>query len=126
MCNVIKNIRMPDIYFRHNGQIDITVSVVKSLDIKEGDTINVWKNDDEYYLYAIHNDNSVPGRRKAICRPTKKGTNFMRANCKQLTDYITSLTNAREAHLFVGQLVELEPIGKALPLIVSNNKYLYN
>lgn len=123
MCNII-NTRQPDIYFRHNGKIDITVSIVKSLEIKEGDTINVWKNDDEYYLYVMHNDNAVIGKRKGVCHPAKKGTNFMRVYCKQLTDYITGLTKTREAHLCVGEMVELKSIGKALPLIVSNNKYI--
>lgn len=58
--------RKPDIYFRENGQIDITSRVSKTLGLHPGDAINVWNAGGEYYLYVA--ERNVKGKFRGVCR----------------------------------------------------------
>ena len=96
MCSLLDTHRRPDIIFRPNGRIDITAKVATLLSLKPGDAINVWKEEDEYYLYVARR--SADSNSRAICRK-------------------------KEAHLTVGESVNLPMFGKAIHLITRNNLY---
>lgn len=113
--------KKPDIYFHSNGQIDITARITKLLEINEGDSINVWSSGNEYYLY-VANRNPI-GNEKGVCRKTNKGSNFLRANFIELARNIISVCGKKEAYLPIGELVFVNPIGKAVTLITRNNLY---
>lgn len=113
--------RKPDIYFRENGQIDITSRVSKTLGLHPGDAINVWNAGGEYYLYVT--ERNVKGKFRGVCRKVNFGSNFLRANFYDLAKKIIALCGKREAHLPVGSAVEVDNIGTALPLITRNNLY---
>lgn len=124
MCSVIGNSRNPDIYFRHDGRIDITANVAIMLGLDEGDVIDIWQENDEQYLYVLHKAEAITGRHAAVCKSTKKRNRFMRAWCVKLCKHILSLCgNSMEAHLYVGSPIVHRHIGKALPLITRNNLY---
>lgn len=121
MCNLINTPRRPDIIFRPSGRIDITARVTSLLSIEPGDAINVWKEEDEYYLYVSRR--LADAHSRAICRRVNKGSNFLRAWSAQLASAIIQISGKKEAHLTVGEPVELPVFGKALPLITRNNLY---
>lgn len=124
MCSVLGNSRLPDIYFRADGRIDITADVVAELGITDGDVVDIWQEGDEQLLYILHRSGTVAGRHTAVCRSTKKNHKFMRVWCIKLCNHIRSVCDdADEAHLYVGEPVQHPRIGKAVPLITRNNLY---
>lgn len=120
MSSVIGTTRKPDIYFRSSGQIDITARVTEDLGLSPGDSLDIWQDGEEYYLYA--RKNSDPRRRKAVCRPANKRNRFMRAHSRTLTDYVSSLTGTPDSYLFVGVLTKINNTN-ALPLLIKSNTY---
>ena len=120
MSSVIGTTRKPDIYFRKSGQIDITARVTEDLGLSPGDSLDIWQEGGEYYLYARKNPDSRG--RKAVCRPSNKRGRFMRAHSKTLTDYVTRLTGTPEAYLLVGSLTVVNNTS-ALPLLIKSNTY---
>lgn len=120
MSSVIGTTRKPDIYFRSSGQIDITVRVTEDLGLLPGDSLDIWQEGEEYYLYARKNVD--PRRRKAVCRPANKRNRFMRAHSRQLTDYVSRLTGTPESYLLVGSLTKINNTS-ALPLLIKSNTY---
>ena len=125
MCSVLgSSTRLPDIYFRADGRIDITASVVLALDIREGDSLDIWEDGGERLLYVRNRASSSIGRHKATCRSTKKSHRYMRAWCVELCSYMLACTGGlSEAHLLVGEKTVHPLIGVAVPLITRNNLY---
>ena len=121
MCSLLDTHRRPDIIFRPNGRIDITAKVATLLSLKPGDAINVWKEEDEYYLYVARR--SADSNSRAICRQVNKGSNFLRVWSTPLASAIIKLSGKKEAHLTVGESVNLPMFGKAIHLITRNNLY---
>lgn len=125
MCSVLGNSRLPDIYFRSDGRIDITADVVAELGIHDGDVIDIWQEDKEQLLYILHRSENIFGRHIAVCHGTRKHHKYMRAWCVKLCRHILSVCggDVREAHLFVGLPIEHPRIGKAIPIITKNNLF---
>lgn len=121
MCSLINTHRRPDIIFHPNGRIDITARVTNLLSLEPGDAINVWKEEDECYLYVARR--SADTNSRAICRQVNKGSNFLRVWSTSLASAIIKLSGKKEAHLTVGESVNLPMFGKALHLITRNNLY---
>ena len=125
MCSVLgSSTRLPDVYFRADGRIDITASVVLALDLREGDSIDIWEDGGERLLYVRNRAGSSVGRHKATCRSTKKSHRYMRAWCVELCSYVLRTTGGLpEAHLLVGEKMMHPQVGAAVPLITRNNLY---
>lgn len=119
MPNVLGNTRKPDVFFRKDGRIDITASASKLLNLEAGDCINIWSDESGLYLYAT----KPVGQHRAVCRIVNKRSRYLRASCKELTDFINSVTGDKETHIPVGTPVHLSAVGLALPLITRLNLY---
>lgn len=117
----MSNHRRPDIIFHPSGRIDITARVTTLLSLQAGDAINIWKEEDEYYLYVARR--SADANTRAICRQVNKGSNFLRAWSAPLASAIIQISGKKEAHLIVGEPVQLPLFGMAIPLITRNNLY---
>lgn len=118
--NLASNIK-PDIYFRRNGQIDISARVARMLSLSAGDAINVWHVGGEYYLYV--SGRGARGKLRGVVYPTVKHRSTFRTSFKELTRAIIDACGAEEAHLRIGEAVDIRPIGLAVPLITRNNLY---
>ncbi len=113
--------RRPDIYFHRNGQIDITARVSNALDLQCGDAINIWHASGEYYLYVT--ERNVKGKYRGVCRKVNRKSRYFRANFYDLAKSIIEVCGKQEAYLPVGEPVEIENIGVAIPIITRNNLY---
>ena len=128
MESLIGNTRRPDISFFRNGQINITARIAKYLFLSEGDIIDVMKSGKELYLYVKSRSKDIVGLHSGRCRSTrpKKGYRNFRANCKRLTDAIFEECDGdKVVRLAAGDPIDIEPLGKAIPLITRINLH-YN
>lgn len=126
MESLIGNTRKPDLTFFRNGQINITARIAKCLSLSEGDIVDILKSDRELYFYVKSRNGDIVGQHSGRCRSTrpKKGYRNFRVNCKRLTDAIFRECNGRDVvQLAAGDLIEIDHIGKALPLITRINLY---
>lgn len=119
MPSVLGNTRKPDVFFRKDGRIDITASASRLLNLEAGDCINIWSDESGLYLYAT----KPVGQHRAVCRLVNKGSRYLRASCKDLTDFVNSITGGKESHIPVGEPVCISAVGIALPLITRLNLY---
>lgn len=114
MQNIIERTRRPDITFHKSGKIDITARVARILNLKQGDSINMAKDENgELFLFAQQNQ---IGRHHAKVYKTCKSLNF-RANSKLLYwsfiyTYDVEIT-AEKVSFFCGE-----------PLTINNKTYL--
>lgn len=117
---LLKKQREHDLYFGKGGRIEIRASVSKTLGLSEGDAINICEDRDETYIFK-HGVSSDGRNYKAVCRKVNNGSRFFRVNCKELTNYILKKTKTDYAKLYVGDPVELNGIGRAVPIIIKSN-----
>ena len=118
----LKNTRRPDITFHSDGRIDITARVAKALSLRPGDVIDIAHDTGEYYLYVKHR-NAV-GRHEAQCHATYRGKtcNNLRAHSKQLCLAVLRVNgNYTIARLPVGEPLQHQGLGIALPIIIHHN-----
>lgn len=120
MESIIGSPRRADITFHHNGCIDITSRVAKSLGIKPGDSIGIMRDGYEYYLKCHHHVESASGFWVAVCRPaSRKGSGYMRAYCKQLTAPVLEACAAhKKVGLPCGEIVSDRLGNKLMPIIM--------
>lgn len=121
MCNLITSQPRADVKFLPNGRIDITAKVTGILSLCPGDAINIWEEDEEYYLYVSRRN--ADERFFARCKENRKGSRYMRVWCKRLATAVIAIAGDKEAHLMIGEPVEIKSLGVALPLITRNNLY---
>lgn len=121
MCNLITSQPRADIKFLPNGRIDITAKVTGILSLCPGDAINIWEEDGEYYLYVARRN--ADKKFFARCQENRKGSKYVRVWCKQLSQAVIEISGNKEAHLMVGEPVNLNNLGIAIPLITRNNLY---
>ena len=122
MTTTLENTRRPDITFHGSGRIDITARVAKALSLHQGDVIDIAHDDGEYYLYVKHR-NAV-GRHEAQCAPTYKGRtcNNLRAHSRRLCQAVLKVNgNYTTARLPVGEPLQQQGLGTALPIIIKRN-----
>lgn len=123
MKSILGNkIRKPDITFYRNGRIDISAHVVKALSMKRGDVIDILDHGMELYIFIRLHAPTV-GNYKATCYETKKNSRNFRTYSIQLCDGIMKICGADDLpriKLSVGEPVEIEGYGTALPLIYKN------
>ncbi|GEM_PF-957903 len=82
MKQLISTTRRPDITFCRDGRIHITAAVAAALQLQPGDSINVYADDGEFYVFAV--PNAGHGRFHARIYPTKQGCRNFRANSARL------------------------------------------
>jgi hypothetical protein len=121
MLEPLMKTRKWDISFHPDGKIDITSNVVKTLNMRAGDVINVCREGGEYYIYVSKRREDRIGRHKCVVWCVKKG-NYLRAGCVELCRLIMSICHTSEsAYLRCGEVVELPGIGTAVTLITLMN-----
>lgn len=126
MESLLGNTRKPDVSFFKDGHINITARVAKTLNIEEGDVIDILKDGKELYLYVKAKSKDVVGLHMNRCRSTRpeKGYRNFRTNCKRLCDAIFQLCGSSEVvQLAAGEGFEIENIGIVVPLITRINLY---
>lgn len=126
MESLLGNTRRPDVSFFKDGHINITARIAKSLQIEEGDIIDILKHDKELFLYIKLKSKDVVGLHSGRCRSTrpKKGYRNYRINSKRLCDAIFKLCDGSDVvQLAAGEIVEIPNIGLAVPLITRINLY---
>ena len=120
MENIIERTRRKDITFYKSGRIDITARVARILNLKQGDSINISKDENgEFLLFAQHNQF---GRHCAkVYKTCCKGLNF-RANSKKLYWSLVSIcevkTTAEKVSFFCGEQTNINNI-TYLPIITK-------
>ncbi len=118
---LIKQNRRPDISFNWQGSVNITTRVAKMLDLKEGDVINIAEQDNEFYLFVQYRA-QPNGAFKGRVYATNEHNGFLRArNTMLCRKMIAECDAAYCARLYVGDPVEVEGIGRAVPIITRLN-----
>lgn len=118
---LLKTIRRPDVTFCRNGRINITARVARSLQLTDGDAINIFSDGIEFLLFVQTKASSRIGRDYAVIHPSNKGSNHFVCNCIKLS---TALLNAigskdEQVSFFTGEPIEIH--GKTyIPIITSN------
>lgn len=123
MKNLISENVHPDITFRPSGLITLSSRIVRTLDIREGDVINIAQDKGESLLYVQHR--SPLGKFSGRCLRHKKKSHYMRIYFKKLTDIIISLCGQAEAHYRVGEAIKMGGT-TYLPIITKLNLYKGN
>ncbi len=118
------SVRKPDVTFRKaDGRISITARVAESLGLKSGDGIDIIA--DEYECHLAVRPHSVPGRYKAVCRPTNRGKrrclNF-RAYSREICDFVCSRFGSDVVALSAGETTE-HPLHGRLATLINRNLY---
>ena len=54
MQSILGNTRKADITFYASGRIDISARVAKHLQLSRGDVLDIMIDQDEFYLYVVH------------------------------------------------------------------------
>lgn len=123
MKSILGNkIRKPDITFFRNGRIDISAHVANVLSMKRGDIIDMFGHGMELYIFIRLHAPTI-GNYKATCYETKKNSRNFRTYSIQLCNSIMKICDAGDLpkiKLSVGEPVEIDGYGTALPLIYKN------
>lgn len=117
MQRLLENTRRHDITFHRSGLIRITARVVRALQLRPGDSINIAVSNGEYLLFAVRHN---IGRHEAQCHPTKQGCRNYCANSIRLCRmFFQALSlDADSVSFMVGE--PTEQLGaKYLPIITS-------
>lgn len=119
--NQIESNVKPDIKFMPNGDIHLTAKVVSLLGIKEGDAIQVARDEnDETYIY-IHTRRAKDKNITGIARRANKSAGYLRVRWLSLSrEIIKSDGRAPFAAYRVGDPHEIEGL-KVLPIITRKN-----
>ncbi len=113
MNKILQHSRRPDISFCRSGRIYISSRIVKFLDIRRGDSINIAFNEGECLLYVSGRGNAY--RNVAQCFPTKTGSKHFCANSVALARGLLDIIGikAKAVKFFVGE-----------PMSIANTTYL--
>ena len=126
MESLLGNTRRTDVSFFKNGRIDITSHVAKLLELSEGDVIDVIKSDRELYIYVKWRNADIVGRHTARCYKTKSNVacaNFRAFSVKLCASILDICGTDNVVRLPVGEQVNIEGIGIAVPLVTRINLY---
>lgn len=118
--SILGNTRRPDITIHASGQIDITAYIAETLDLQEGDSIDILTDGVEYYLYVAARKTNASGRHHALCRPSKAGSRHFRAYSRPLVTAILSQCGSRKHAAFTIGLPTLINGHKAIPIITRH------
>ena len=115
MQPLLENTRRHDITFHRSGLIRITARIVRILQLRPGDSINIAVSKGEYLLFAVRHN---VGRHEAQCRPAKLGGRNYCANsirlCRLLFESL-GLDSDRVSFMVGERIVSLDTI--YLPII---------
>ncbi|MCQ2166391.1 MAG: hypothetical protein MJY49_03030 [Bacteroidales bacterium] len=119
------NTRRPDITFYRSGRIDITARIANIIGLRDGDVIDIGREDGEYYLYRLHKAGQTIGRHEAQCMSTHKGrlhpSRNLRAFSKRLTDCILSMTTKGDtARVWCGGTTKFDNGETAVIIIIPS------
>lgn len=122
MESIIGCTRRPDITFYDDGRIDITAHIARQLSLSEGDSIDVGKEHDEYFLYVRrHYDPTVDFGFEATVRTTKKRSHNFRAYSVRLCRAVLNLYEEKnKVSPQIGQPQHHDNYGIFIPLIYIN------
>lgn len=115
---IILRSRRPDITFSRSGKISLTSRIVKSLQLRPGDAINITLDNGEFLLYAIHNP---VGKLIAQCWPSQKGSRHFCANSVALSRAILDHAgvSSSKAAFYAGYPFSFED-STFIPIITKN------
>lgn len=82
--SILRSTRRPDITFHNDGRVDISSRIVRALDMKPGDVIDILTGSGEIFLYVMIPSRKVCGSHEAQCQPTKAGSRNFRASSVRL------------------------------------------
>lgn len=119
MQTIINNNRRADIVFHPNGKIDLCARVVKTLNINDGDVIDILPHNDELYLYVKYKSPQI-GRYEGQCKHTSKNGAHSRVWSKTLSSAVmqyNGTATTQPLRLCVGEETAVAHIDKALPII---------
>ena len=128
MKHLLDNTRRHDITFNADGRIEISARATRALDLHPGDVIDVAIDEvgRECYLYIKHRAEKLSGRHKAQCHVTNsrvKKCNSLRAHSVELCRKVLDMRgcDSNQARLPVGDVVAIDGINSALPIIIRYN-----
>jgi hypothetical protein len=128
MKHLLDNTRRHDITFNADGRIEISARATRALDLHPGDVIDVAIDEvgRECYLYIKHRAEKLSGRHKAQCHVTNsrvKKCNSLRAHSVELCRKVLDMRgiSSNQARLPVGDVVAIDGINSALPIIIRYN-----
>lgn len=100
--------RRPDVAFFRSGRIDISARVAKILDLKQGDAIDIAREDDEYFLYVAHRAPLFGKFRGQCIRTNKRGGHF-RTYSRDLSRAVFAITKSdslrQKENISVGETI---------------------
>ncbi len=117
LTSILGSTRKADITFHPNGKIDITSRIVKALDIRAGDVIDIMKGGGEFYLFVSSRSSDNCGRHQAVCYPSKRGAHHFRTYSIALTIAIIP-ASSRAVGFPAGEVVEVNG-HRAIPIITK-------
>ncbi|MGN1228655.1 MAG: hypothetical protein ACI4T5_03260 [Prevotella sp.] len=114
MENIIASLRKHDITVYRSGRIDISARLAKLLSLQQGDSVNIAKDGDEFYIYVAHRNSTSHGRQYSACvYPSSFGGGSFRLQFKQLAQRFMQLC------AYDGMVMRL-PAGSPRPTVLSS------
>ena len=120
---ILQQSRKHDVVFsRRKGRIRICSRVSKDIGLKSGDVIDIAIKNGEYLLFVKYKSEDITGRYDGRVSPTNKGNcnNLIATSvkiCNAMYKVVSNSEGLEALRLPAGNVVEVEGIGKAVPLI---------
>lgn len=120
MKQLLSRTRRSDVTFRRNGRITICARSAKAIGLRPGDSINILADGPEYFLYAVHHDNSDAGHVARVHRSNGPVGSFVANSVDLCRSLLSSVGIAADrASFFTG--VPLLRAGRTLLPIITTN-----
>ena len=121
MTTLLTNTRKADITIGGKYRILITAPLVRSLDLHEGDIVNIAFDKGESYLYVKLKAEKVFGRHSGRLYPPYRNASVLCVNSKHIaTTILNKIGRKHTAALAVGDIVTLPYLGKAATIIMHH------
>lgn len=114
--------RQSDIVMYQNGQITLTSYVYNTLQLKEGDVIDIVQ-DDNNELYIVLKIKQAIGKHKGKLRQSKERVKTLQTHAKEVVKYMFEFCNEKDAKaiaFYVGSPCKVSGYDVALPIITHN------
>jgi bifunctional DNA-binding transcriptional regulator/antitoxin component of YhaV-PrlF toxin-antitoxin module len=114
--------RNSDIIMYKNGTITFTSYVYKTLNLEEGDVIDIIQDNDNE-LYIVLKIKKAIGKHKGKLKLNKKGVKTLHTHTKEVVKYMFEFCNEKDAKaiaFYVGSPCKVSGYDVALPIITHN------
>lgn len=114
--------RQSDIIMYKSGQITFTSYVYNTLELEEGDVIDIVQDDDNE-LYIVLKIKQAIGKHKGKLVQNKKGVKTLHTYAKEVVKHIFNICNEKDAKtlaFYVGEPTKISGYNIALPIITYN------